>query len=131
MDKPRPLSPHIQVYRPQITSVLSIAHRTTGVVLSLGSLLFVAWLVAGSVGAEPYERIVGAMQSWFGVSFLFVLTFSAFFHLCNGVRHLFWDAVRGFELKTIYLSGWSVVLASMVLTVAAWTAGLMTWRGGP
>jgi succinate dehydrogenase / fumarate reductase cytochrome b subunit len=87
----RPLSPGLQIYRPQLTSVLSIFHRLTGVALSIGSPLLVYWL-----------------------------TFSLFFHLCNGIRHLFWDAGYGFDLQTIYASGWTVVAVSIALSLMAW-----------
>lgn len=131
MHERRPVSPHIQVYRPQITSVLSITHRATGVILSLGSLFVVIWLFAGALGEPPYDRVLDAMRSWGGLVALFAWTFSAFFHLCNGIRHLFWDAGCGFELKSIYLSGWSVVLISMALTASAWLTGLLMSGGGP
>lgn len=121
----RPLSPHIQIYRPQLTSVLSITHRLTGMALSVGSLLIVAWLIAGAAGSVPYLRLLGFMQSWVGLVLLFGWTFAIFFHLCNGLRHLIWDAGRGFELRTIYASGWSVVAMSVILTIGLWLAGFL------
>lgn len=130
MDEHRPLSPHIQIYRPQLTSVLSITHRLTGVVLSFCSVLVVAWLVAGFADASSYQSVLDAMRSWTGLIVLFAWTFSAFFHLCNGIRHLFWDAGYGFELRSIYLSGWSVVLTTAVLTIASWLVAIHMQRGG-
>jgi len=121
----RPLSPHIQIYRPQLTSVLSFTHRVTGVALSAGSLLIVAWLVAGAAGPTAYHGVLSLMRSPIGLLLLFGWTFSISFHLCNGIRHLFWDAVRGFELRTIYASGWTVVATSLVLTVGLWVAGFL------
>jgi succinate dehydrogenase / fumarate reductase cytochrome b subunit len=121
----RPLSPHIQIYRPQLTSVLSITHRLTGVALSAGSLLIVAWLIAGAAGPAPYMTVIGFMGSGLGLLLLFGLTFSIFFHLCNGIRHLFWDTGRGFDLGAIYASGWAVVAMSLTLTIALWAAGLV------
>lgn len=126
VDDHRPLSPHIQIYRPQLTSVLSITHRLTGLALSAGSLLIVAWLVAGSEGPTAYYGILNFMRSPIGLLLLFGWTFSISFHLCNGIRHLFWDAVRGFELRTIYASGWTVVATSLVLTVGLWIVGFLT-----
>lgn len=120
----RPLSPHLQVYRPQLTSVLSITHRATGVALAAGTLLLVWWLVAAASGPEQYATVQAVMGSWPGKLLLLGWTFSLFFHLANGIRHLFWDAGLGFELKTTYASGWAVVAASIVLTVLAWTWGL-------
>jgi succinate dehydrogenase / fumarate reductase cytochrome b subunit len=127
--RPRPLSPNIQNYRPQLTSVLSIANRITGVVLSIGAVGLVIWLSAAAAGPEPYATVQQAIGSWIGLVILFGFTFAFFLHLCGGIRHLIWDTVHGFELRSIYISGWSVVAASVVLTVAAWVAGL-SFGGG-
>ena len=116
----RPLSPDLQIYRPQLTSVLSISHRVTGITLSVGTLLLVLWLLAAAVGPQAYSTVQSFMHSWLGLLLMFGWTFSFFFHLCNGIRHLVWDAGYGFELRTIYASGWTVVAVSMALTVAAW-----------
>lgn len=125
----RPLSPHLQVYRPQLTSVLSILHRGTGIALSVGTLLLVWWLVAAAAGPEAFASAQGFIGSWLGLLLLFGWTFSLFFHLCNGIRHLFWDAGMGLELKSVYASGWAVVAASGGLTILAWIIGLVS-RGG-
>jgi succinate dehydrogenase / fumarate reductase cytochrome b subunit len=119
----RPLSPNIQNYRPQLTSVLSIANRITGVVLSIGAVGLVIWLSAAAAGPEPYAIVQRVIGSWFGWIVMLGFTFAFFLHLCGGIRHLIWDTVHGFELRSIYISGWSVVAASVVLTVAAWAAG--------
>ena len=116
----RPLSPSLQIYRPQLTSVLSFTHRITGVALSVGTLLLVGWLIAAAGGPQTYSTVQGLIRSWLGLVLLFGWTFSFFFHLCNGIRHLAWDAGYGFELRTIYASGWTVVALSTFLTVAAW-----------
>lgn len=126
----RPLSPTLQIYRPQLTSVLSFTHRLTGIALSVGSLLLVAWLFAGSMGPPAYHALLGFLRSWLGLILLFGWTFALFFHLCNGIRHLCWDAVYGFELRAIYASGWAVIAASAVLTIATWLAGLFVLGGG-
>jgi succinate dehydrogenase / fumarate reductase, cytochrome b subunit len=128
--RPRPLSPGIQIYRPQLTSVLSIANRITGVILTLGAVSLVIWLGAAAAGPKSYEFVQGAIASWAGRVVLFGCTFAFFLHLCGGIRHLVWDTVHGFELRSIYLSGWTVVGASVVLTVAAWVASLFIagWR---
>ena len=122
----RPLSPHLQVYRPQMTSVLSIVHRLTGVALTAGSLLFVYWLVAAATGAEAYETARDLIGSWFGRLLLFGWTVALFYHLCNGIRHLFWDAGLGYELPTAQRSGLAVLAGTVVLTVVAWVAGYAT-----
>jgi succinate dehydrogenase / fumarate reductase cytochrome b subunit len=116
----RPLSPNIQIYRPQLTSVLSIANRITGVVLSLYAVTLVAWLVAAAEGPIAYGTVQVVAQSWVGQIFLFGCTFSFFLHLCGGIRHLVWDAGHGFELSTIYASGWTVMGVSTALTVITW-----------
>lgn len=120
----RPLSPHLQVYRPQLTSILSITHRATGVALAAGTLLLVWWLVAAATGPEQFATVQAVMGSWLGKLVLLGWTVSLFFHLANGIRHLFWDAGLGFELKTTYASGWAVVAATAVLTILAWAWGL-------
>ena len=124
---PRPLSPHLQIYRWQLTSVLSILHRATGVALSVGAILLVWWLGAASDGPGPYAAFQHFMGSWLGLLLLFGWSASLFYHLCNGIRHLWWDTGHGFELKTAYATGWAVVAASAALTVIAWIAGLSHW----
>jgi succinate dehydrogenase / fumarate reductase cytochrome b subunit len=116
----RPLSPHLQVYKPQLTSVLSISHRATGIALAVGTLLLVWWLVAAAAGGEAFDTARGFFGSWFGILVLFGFSYALMYHLCNGIRHLFWDAGYGFELETAYKSGWMTVGASVVLTLVAW-----------
>jgi succinate dehydrogenase cytochrome b subunit len=129
MPASRPLSPHLQIYRPQITSVLSISHRLTGLALSLGTLLLLWWLVALARGPEAFASVQGFVGSWFGRLLLLGWTFSLFFHLANGIRHLCWDAGYGFEIRTTEISGWVVVAAATALTVVAWVAGLSMMAG--
>jgi succinate dehydrogenase / fumarate reductase cytochrome b subunit len=124
----RPLSPHLQVYRPQITSVLSFAHRVTGVFLGACGVALVGWLTAAAMGPGPYSTAQVLLQSWPGQLLLVAGVFSFFLHLCGGIRHLFWDAGVGFRLRTIYLSGWAVVATSAVLTIAAFVAGAILAR---
>ena len=87
----RPLSPNIQIYRPQLTSVLSIANRITGVVLSICAVVLVVWLIAAATGPQAYAAVQGAIASWIGQIVLFGCTFAFFLHLCGGIRHLVWD----------------------------------------
>lgn len=119
-----PRSPNIQNYRPQLTSVLSIANRITALISTVALIAFVAWLVAALFGSQSYDALRAAASSPAGRVLLLMATFAFFLHLCGGIRHLFWDAVIGFELRTIYVSGWAVVAASLVLTAAAWLIGL-------
>jgi succinate dehydrogenase / fumarate reductase cytochrome b subunit len=123
----RPLSPHLQIYRWQLTSVLSILHRAAGVALGLGAILLVWWLVAAASGPGPYAAVQGFLGSWLGLLLLFGWTLSLFYHLCNGIRHLAWDTGIGFDLQTTYRTGWAVVAATAVLTVIAWIAGIASW----
>lgn len=116
----RPLSPHLSVYRWRITSGLSILHRMTGVANSIGVLLLVAWLVSIASGPEAYASVHGFIDSWLGRLLLAGWTFTFFYHLCNGIRHLFWDAGKGFEMHQVTRSGIAVVAVSVVLTVATW-----------
>ncbi len=119
----RPRSPNIQHYRPQLTSVLSIANRITALISTLAIIAFVAWLVAAALGPDAYGALDTAAASPVGRALLVIATFAFFLHLCGSIRHLFWDAVAGFELRSIYASGWVAVAASIALTAAAWLVG--------
>jgi len=123
-ERTRPLSPNIQIYRPQLTSVLSIANRMTGVVLSVCAVVLVVWLIAAATGPQAYAAVQGAIASWVDQIVLFGCTFAFFLHLCGGIRHLVWDAGYGFDLRSIYVSGWVVVATSVALTMAAWVVSL-------
>ncbi len=125
----RPLSPHLQIYRPQLTTVLSITHRATGIALMAGTLVLVYWLLAAASGAEAYASAQVLLGSWLGRVALLGFSFALFYHLCNGIRHLFWDMGLGFELKTAYASGAAVVIVSIVMTVTAWGLAY-AMRGG-
>jgi succinate dehydrogenase / fumarate reductase cytochrome b subunit len=127
----RPLSPHLQIYRPQITSVLSILHRITGGALAAGTLLLVYWLVAIAGGPDTYAAAQSVIGSVIGQLLLFGWSWALFYHLTNGIRHLFWDMGRGFELRTVSLSGWAVVALSLALTLAVWIAGYASRGGTP
>lgn len=123
----RPRSPNIQIYRPQLTSVLSIANRMSGLLLSLFSIGLVAWLMAAAAGPQAYATVVTLIDSWIGQVLLFACIFSFFLHLFGSVRHLIWDAVYGFELRTIYTSGWAMLATTVLLTAITWIAA-MAWR---
>jgi succinate dehydrogenase cytochrome b subunit len=124
--RPRPLSPNIQIYRPQLTSVLSILNRMTGMLLSACGVVLVVSLLAAARGPQTYASVQTAIASWIGQIVLFGATFAFFLHLCGGIRHLVWDTVHGFELRSIYISGWAVLAASVVLTIAAWVISAST-----
>jgi len=116
----RPLSPHLQVYRPQITSVLSISHRISGVVLAASSLLLAGWLLVLASGAEAYARASVWLAHPLGTAVLIAISAAFFYHLCNGLRHLAWDAGWGFEIRQVTVSGWTVIVASALLTTVFW-----------
>ena len=118
----RPLSPHLQVYRPQWTSVLSISHRATGIALSIGGIALVWWLAAAAGSPEYYESFAGIAGSIIGRLALFVWTFCLFYHLANGIRHLMWDAGKWLELEQARKSGYFVVIFAAALTVVSWIA---------
>ena len=125
----RPLSPHLQVYKPQLTSVLSISHRATGIALSAGTLYLVWQLLAAANGPDAYEIFQGFAGSWLGLLVLLGWSVSLFYHLLNGIRHLFWDAGYGFTLEATYKSGRWVMVGTVALTIVAWVAGLGAWGG--
>lgn len=118
----RPLSPFMigPYYKPQLTSMLSITHRLTGLVLTLGSLFIAGWLVALASGPYWYSLYAGQMLSWWGQLLLLGWSWATLYHLCNGIRHLLWDTGRGLDLKTAYFSGYTVIVVSAVLTAAVW-----------
>lgn len=120
----RPLSPHLQVYRPQLTSMLSILHRATGIALSVGALYLATWVMYAASNPKAYALFQSFNGSIVGRIVLGGWLFAAFFHLCNGIRHLFWDAGYGFELKDAYRSGWIVVGVSLIATAVSWIVGL-------
>ena len=123
---PRPLSPHLQIYRWQIGSSLSILHRFAGIALALGLLALCYWLVSLASGEDSFRAAERAFASPVGLMFLIGWSFAFLYHLLNGVRHLFWDAGYGFERSQRHASGWFVVLAALGLSVGIWLA---IWLG--
>ena len=116
----RPLSPHISIYRWPITMVLSILHRATGIAMSVGLLVFAAWLLNAAQGPEAYQYFRAVMSGLFGQILLIGWTFAFFLHLGNGVRHLFWDTGRGLEKHQANASAWFVIVFAAALTAAFW-----------
>jgi succinate dehydrogenase / fumarate reductase, cytochrome b subunit len=125
----RPTSPHLQIYRWSLTMTLSILHRVSGVFLAAGSLLLVCWLLAAAAGPDRFEAVQAFVAGPVGLVLLFGWTAALFFHLANGIRHLFWDVGLGFDLPVAYKSGWAVVAFTAIATLAIWAAGL-GWIGG-
>ena len=120
----RPLSPHLQIYRLPLTAILSVAHRASGVILSVAALVMIWVLAAAASNAEYYASVSGHLSSWYGQIFLIAVTFSLYLHFCNGIRHLFWDVGVGFELETAAKSAKMVIVGTIILTVATWLTAL-------
>ena len=120
----RPLSPHLQVYRWQITMVMSILHRATGVALTVGTLGLAWWLLALAAGGERYAHASALLASPLGLVLLFGFSLALVYHLLNGLRHLMWDMGWGFDIPEIYRSGWTVTVLTVVFTAAIWFAAL-------
>lgn len=120
MNNLRPLSPHIQIYRPEMTSTLSITHRLTGVALSVGLLTIIYTLYCLAAGAEYYLQLQSFFRHWVGKTLFLGWSFSFIYHLINGVRHLIWDIGYGYEKKTMRASGWGVILLSLAITSKLW-----------
>jgi succinate dehydrogenase / fumarate reductase, cytochrome b subunit len=118
----RPLSPFMFPvwYRFQITSALSILHRLTGIGLAVGSILLAWWLISVAVGGELFETTHRFLVSPIGIVLLFLWSVAFFYHLCNGIRHLAWDAGYGFEIRTAARSGYAVIVMTALLTLLAW-----------
>lgn len=116
----RPLSPHLQIYRWRLTMALSILHRITGIALAIGTLMVIWMLLAAATGAEAFAVFTGFAASTLGQVFLLGWTAVLFYHMCNGIRHLFWDMGRGFEPKVAFGSGYAVLLAAAGLTALVW-----------
>ncbi len=122
----RPLSPHLTIYRWPITMVLSILHRGTGLAMALGFIVFTLWLVRVASGPEQYQYFRIAMSHPVAIVFLIGWTFAFFLHLANGVRHLFWDAGYGFEIRDANRSAWLALAAAVIVTAVFW--GYALWR---
>lgn len=119
----RPLSPHLQIYKPQITSAMSILHRITGVGLSLGAIALVVWLCAAAESKEDYIAMQGFFGSTIGIVLLLGWSWALFYHLCSGLRHLMWDMGAGLDLPAVYKTGYLAIAASIVLTFVSWVVG--------
>jgi succinate dehydrogenase / fumarate reductase cytochrome b subunit len=118
----RPLSPHLQVYRLPLVAIMSITHRITGLGLAIGTILLAVWLGGGAYSPKAYAAVSGFLGSWLGYLLLFGWSVALYFHLCNGIRHLFWDVGKGFELPDARRANGIVLVSTVVLTAATWIA---------
>jgi succinate dehydrogenase / fumarate reductase, cytochrome b subunit len=121
----RPLSPHLQVYKWPVSMALSIGHRVSGVGVSIGAALFTWWLVAAAASEGAFATVQGFLGSGFGIFLLFCWAAALLFHLCTGIRHLFWDAGLGFDNRIYRTTGWGVIGATIVLTLIVWIVGMV------
>lgn len=122
----RPLSPHLQVYRLPLLPLVSILTRASAVALSLGVLVFAAWLITLGLGEGPYARMTGLLTSPLGIFMLMCWTFALMWHSANGIRHLFWDAGMGLSIQTAERSAYAVIGFSFIATALVW---LWIWSG--
>ncbi|MBS0560004.1 MAG: succinate dehydrogenase, cytochrome b556 subunit [Proteobacteria bacterium] len=123
----RPLSPHLQVYRPQITSFTSIMHRASGVALSVGTLLMTWWLVAAATSEDAFATAQWFIGSPIGLLLLFGWTLALVYHFINGIRHLAWDAGVGFEAPQYRHTGYATLIGTVGVTLLLWLVGLVIW----
>jgi len=123
-NRERPLSPHLQVYRWQITMTMSILHRATGVGLVAGAFFLAWWLMAAAIGGEQYAAAAACLSSPFGKFLLFGFSLALVYHLLNGLRHLLWDIGWGFDIPDVYRSGWTVAVLTVVFTAVIWWVAL-------
>ena len=122
-DSNNPLSPHLQIYRWHISSLLSITHRIVGIINLLALIFIFFWLLMLSFGESNYQLFLSLLNSFFGKFILIGFTWSMSFHILSGIRHLFWDMGYGFEIKTANISGVLVIIFSLILTIIFWLLG--------
>lgn len=116
----RPMSPHLQIYKLPLTAMMSVLHRGTGVVISVGTLFLVWVLAKAAMGPQAFENTQGLLSSWFGYLVLFGFTFSLYAHFCNGIRHLLWDMGYGFDVSKANTGAIVSLCAAVALTVLTW-----------
>ena len=120
MNKNRPLSPHLSIHKKVLTSVFSISHRITGISLTLGSLLITVWIVLLAMGPIYFSYYEKISTNLIFKIILFIWTIGIFYHLFNGIRYLFWSLGWGMSLKTVYFSGYLVILLTFISTFIIW-----------
>jgi succinate dehydrogenase cytochrome b subunit len=123
LEAARPLSPHLQIYRPMLTMMMSIAHRISGVGNAVGFALLTWWLVAISIGPDAYATVDNFFSSIIGRLLLFLFTWSLIHHMLGGIRHLIWDTGAGLDKVSIEVFAWLTIISSIVFTVLIWVAG--------
>lgn len=127
LDQNRPLSPHLQVWRPTITYVMSIVHRITGAALYFGTVLFVIWVVAAASGPDAFESVSWLYGSVIGQIVLFGYTWALMHHMLGGIRHFIWDFQVAMDPPAANKLGWATVIGSVSLTILIWVVGYIVW----
>ena len=120
----RPLSPHLQIYSPQMTSIMSILHRASGYALAVGTAMVIWLLIAAATGPDAYNTFMSFAGSTIGKLLLFGWSVALFYHMSNGIRHLFWDSGRLFKIENAYAAGYFVLASTFILTFLTW------WKAG-
>ncbi len=118
----RPLSPHLQVYKLPLTAIMSISHRITGAALSVGSILVTAFFIAAASGEEHYNAVMDLASHPLGKLIMVLWSFALFFHMCNGIRHMFWDIGKNFNKASAHRSNYYVIAGAFALTAFVWAA---------
>jgi len=121
----RPLSPHLQIYKPILTMVMSILHRITGAALYFGTILMAFWLVSAAAGPESYQFAMDIFGSWLGRLVLFGFTWALVHHMLGGIRHFIWDMGRGFDLSAANWMARATIIGSVSITVVLWIIGFI------
>lgn len=116
----RPLSPHLQVYKLPLTAILSVSHRATGAGMAIGTILVAAFFISAAMGEAQYDAAMNVATSWYGKTILFLWSAGLYFHMCNGVRHMFWDIGKNFNKACAMRSNYVVLGAAAVLTLLTW-----------
>ena len=124
---PKPMSPHLSIFRPYVNMVLSIMHRITGVVNYWGSLLLTAWLISAAMGESQFNAVSSFMGSPIGLIILVGFSWSVIHHMLGGIRHFIWDTVHGFSLPTVRALSWATLFGSVALTGLLWFVALSEW----
>ncbi|MGH1456684.1 MAG: succinate dehydrogenase, cytochrome b556 subunit [Alphaproteobacteria bacterium] len=125
----RPLSPHLQVYKLPLTALMSISHRVTGAALAIGTILVTAFLLAAATGEAEYDFVMGLATSTLGTIILFLWSAAIYFHMCNGIRHMFWDMGKNFNKKSANRSNYYVIFSALALTVFTWAFACGSYAG--
>jgi succinate dehydrogenase / fumarate reductase cytochrome b subunit len=116
----RPLSPHLQIYRPQINMVMSVFHRLTGCALYFGALLIAWWLIAAATGPDYFAFVNGLLSTWVGIIVIIGYTWALIHHMLGGLRHFLWDTGTGLDIASVDLLSWGTIGLSLLLTVGLW-----------